>query len=51
MVCVEPRTIKQGDSCASAINVSAGVDVGHSGQGNKASELDGERGMRLFFFF
>ena len=28
------------DSCASAINVTAGVDVGHSGQGNEASDLN-----------
>ena len=44
--CVKPETKMQGDtdtsdSCASAINVTAGVDVGHSGQGNEASELDG----------
>ena len=41
VVSVEPETERKGDSCASAINVTAGVDVGHSGQGNQASELDG----------
>ena len=40
---VEPETERKGDSCASAINVTAGVDVNHSGQGNKAPELDGDR--------
>ena len=34
VVSVEPGTERNGDSCASAINVTAGVDVGHSGQGN-----------------
>ena len=43
--CVKPETKMQGDtdSCASTINVTAGVDVGHSGQGNEASELNGYR--------
>ena len=40
---VEAETEKKGDSCASAISVTAGVDVSHSGQGNEASELDGDR--------
>ena len=31
---VEPETERKGDSCASARNVTAGVDVSHSGQGN-----------------
>ena len=39
------------DSCASAINVTAGVDVGHSGQGNEASELDGYRQECIFSFY
>ena len=47
---VEPETERQADSCASAINVTAGVDVGHSGQGNKASELDGGRQECIFCF-
>ena len=34
VVNVEPETERKGDSCASARNVTAGVDVGHSGQGN-----------------
>ena len=46
---VEPETERQGDSCDSgAINVTAGVDVSHSGQGNKASELDGDRQECVF---
>ena len=45
---VEPETERQGDSCVSAINVTAGVDVGRSGQGNKASELDGDRQECVF---
>ena len=40
VVSVEPETERKGDSCASAINVTAGVDVGHSGQGNEASDLN-----------
>ena len=48
---VEPETERQGDSCDSgAINVTAGVDVGHSGQGNEASELDGDRQECVFCF-
>ena len=43
VVSVEPETERKGDSCASARNVTAGVDVSHSGQGNEASELDGDR--------
>ena len=50
VVSVEPETKRKGDSCASAINVTAGVDVGHSGQGNKASELDGDRWECIFCF-
>ena len=47
---VEPETERKGDSCASAINVTAGVDVSHSGQGNEASELDGDRRECVFCF-
>ena len=48
---VEPETERQGDSCDSgAINVTAGVDVGHLGQGNEASELDGDRQECVFCF-
>ena len=47
---VEPETERQGDSCASAINVTAGVDVSHSGQGNEASKLDGDRQECIFCF-
>ena len=50
VVSVEPETKRKGDSCASAINVTAGVDVGHSGQGKKASELDGDRWEYIFCF-
>ena len=50
VVSVEPETARKGDSCASAINVSAGVDVSHSGQGNEASELDGDRWECVFCF-
>ena len=50
VVSVEPETERKGDSCASAINVTAGVDVGHSGQGNEASELDGDRRECIFCF-
>ena len=39
----DDTTERKGDSCASARNVTAGVDVSHSGQGNEASELDGDR--------
>ena len=48
VACVEPETERQGDSCASAIDVSAGVDVSHSGQGSETSELNDDRAMRLF---
>ena len=47
---VEAETERKGDSCASAINVTAGVDVSHSGQGNEASELDGDRQECVFCF-
>ena len=47
---VEPETERKGDSCASAINVTAGVDVSRSGQGNEASELDGDRRKCVFVF-
>ena len=50
VVSVEPETERQGESCASAINTSAGVDVGHSGQGKEASELDGDREECVFCF-
>ena len=40
---VEPETERQGYSCASARNVTAGVDVSRLSQGNEASELDGDR--------
>ena len=50
VVSVEPETERQGDSFASAINVTAGVDVGHSGHGNEASELDGDKGEYVFCF-
>ena len=43
VVSVEAETERKGDSCASAISVTAGVDVSQSGQGNEASELDGDR--------
>ena len=48
---VEPETERYGDICASAIDVSAGVDVGHSVQGNEASELDGDRQECILFLF
>ena len=47
---VEPETERKGDSCASAINVTAGVDVSHSGQGNEVPELDGDRRECVFCF-
>ena len=47
---VEPETERKGDSCASAIDVSAGVDVGHSGQGSETSELDDDRQECVFCF-
>ena len=48
---VEPETERQGDSCDSgAINVTGGVDVSHSGQGNKASKLNGDRQECIFCF-
>ena len=47
---VEPETERKGDSCASARNVTAGVNVSHSGQGNEASELDGDRRECVFCF-
>ena len=50
VVSFEPETERKGDSCASAISVTAGVDVGHSGQGNEASELDGDRRECIFCF-
>ena len=50
VVSVDPETERKGDSCASAINVTAGVDVGHSGQGKEASELDGDRRKCVFVF-
>ena len=50
VVSVEPETERKGDSCASAINVTAGVDVSRSGQGNEASELDGDRWECIFCF-
>ena len=51
VVSVEPETKRQGDSCDSgAINVTAGVDVGHLGQGHEASELDGDRQECVFCF-
>ena len=50
VVSVEPESERKGDSCASAIKVTAGVDVSHSGQGNEASELDGDRQECVFCF-
>ena len=50
VVNVEPETERKGNSCASARNVTAGVDVSHSGQGNEASELDGDRRECVFCF-
>ena len=50
VVSVEPETERTADSCASAISVTGGVDVGHSGQGNEASELDGDRQECVFCF-
>ena len=50
VVNVEPETERKGDSCASARNVTAGVDVNHSGQENEASELDGDRRECVFCF-
>ena len=50
VVSVEPETERKGDSCASAITVTGGVDVIHSGQGNKAPELDGDRRECVFVF-
>ena len=48
---VEPETERKGDSCVNAINVTAaGVDVSQSGQGNEASELDGDRRECIFCF-
>ena len=43
VVNVDPETERKGDSSVSARNVTAGVDVSHSVQGNEASELDGDR--------
>ena len=48
VVSVKPETERQGDSCASAINETAGVDVGYSGQGNKVSIRDGDRRECVF---
>ena len=50
VVSVEAETERKGDSCASAINVTAGVDVSHSSQGNEATELDGDRRECVFCF-
>ena len=50
VVNVEPETERKGDSCASARNVTAGVDVSHSSQGNEATELDGDRQECVFCF-
>ena len=50
VVSFEPETERNGDSCANAINVTAGVDVCLSGQGNEASELDGDRQECVFCF-
>ena len=48
---VEPETERQGDSCdGGAISVTAGVDASRSGQGNEASELDGDRRECVFVF-
>ena len=47
---VEPETERQGDICASAISVTAGVDLGHSGQGSETSELDDDRQECVFCF-
>ena len=48
---VEPETKRQGDGCDSgAINVTAGVDASHSGEGKEASELDGDRPECVFCF-
>ena len=48
VVSVEPETEWKGDSCVNAITVTAGVDVSHSGQGNEAPELDGDRQECVF---
>ena len=52
VVSVEPETERKrkGDSCASAFNVTASVDVSPSGQGNEASELNGDRRECVFCF-
>ena len=50
VVSAEPETERKGDSCTSAISVTAGVDVSHSGQGNEASELDDDREECVFCF-
>ena len=50
VVSVEPETERMGDSWTSAINVTAGVDVDHSGQGNEVSELNGDRWECIFCF-
>ena len=47
---VEPETERQGDSHASAIDGSTGVDVGHSGRGSETSELDDDRQKCVFCF-
>ena len=49
VISVEPETERQGDSCASAINVTAGVDVSHSGRGKESPELDGDRNVSFVF--
>ena len=47
---VEPETERQGNSCdSSAINVTAGVGVSHSGQENEASDLDDDRNASIVF--
>ena len=50
IVSVKPEIERKGDICASAVSVTAGVNVGHSGQGNEASELDGDRWECVFCF-
>ena len=46
----QTETERKGDSCASAISVTAGVDASRSGQGKEASELDGDRRECVFVF-
>ena len=47
---VEPETERKGDSCASAITVTAGVDVGHSAQGNRPLNWMVTKGNAFFVF-